>query len=245
VGDEKDEDEADTIGSTTLRPEHIKIKGSEVTFKFLGKDCVPFERTVKMPASVIFNLQEFLKEKNGQLFAGVSSTDVNAFLKESMDGLTAKVFRTYLATKVVSDYLSHTPIEVVKKMPESEKALVAKMANLDAAITMNHQRKVPKNYEETTEKKREKLAELVQKIQAKKSEKSGGKAQKLEIQAEKIAADILIRDKSREFNLNTSLRSYIDPRVYADWSEQVGFDFTKLYPKTLLRKFAWALQQKS
>ena len=37
VGDEKDPDEADTVGATTLRKEHIKITTNTIEFDFLGK----------------------------------------------------------------------------------------------------------------------------------------------------------------------------------------------------------------
>ena len=40
VGDEKDPDEADTVGAITLRKEHIKIEGDTLHFDFLGKDSV-------------------------------------------------------------------------------------------------------------------------------------------------------------------------------------------------------------
>jgi len=40
VGDEKDPDEADTVGATTLRKEHIKLSGNTIEFDFLGKDSV-------------------------------------------------------------------------------------------------------------------------------------------------------------------------------------------------------------
>ena len=40
VGDEKDPDEADTVGAITLRAEHIKIEGDTIHFDFLGKDSV-------------------------------------------------------------------------------------------------------------------------------------------------------------------------------------------------------------
>ena len=47
VGDEKDEDEADTVGATTLRKEHIKITANAIEFDFLGKDSVRWQETVK------------------------------------------------------------------------------------------------------------------------------------------------------------------------------------------------------
>jgi len=60
VGDEKDPDEADTVGASTLRPEHISFNGNgTVTFNFLGKDCVPHIFTTELPELVIRNLKEF------------------------------------------------------------------------------------------------------------------------------------------------------------------------------------------
>jgi DNA topoisomerase-1 len=45
----------------------------------------------------------------------------------------------------------------------------------------------------------------------------------------------------RTWNLGTSLKSYIDPRVYHRWGQAVGYDvIERYYPKTLRRKFAWA-----
>jgi len=40
VGDEKDPDEEDTVGATTLRKEHIKLTENTSEFDFLGKDGV-------------------------------------------------------------------------------------------------------------------------------------------------------------------------------------------------------------
>jgi DNA topoisomerase-1 len=49
-----------------------------------------------------------------------------------------------------------------------------------------------------------------------------------------------IAAKARTWNLGTSLKSYIDPRVYQVWGRQVGYDVLGCYyPKTLQRKFAW------
>jgi DNA topoisomerase-1 len=44
---------------------------------------------------------------------------------------------------------------------------------------------------------------------------------------------------TRDYNLGTSLRSYIDPRLYYRWGNKVGFDWKLYYPKTLQRKFSW------
>jgi len=46
--------------------------------------------------------------------------------------------------------------------------------------------------------------------------------------------------RKRTWNLGTSLKSYIDPRVYYEWGQRVDYDvLEKYYPKALRRKFAW------
>src|SRR5207253_5626064 len=44
VGDEKEEDEADTVGASTLRVEHVKFLSQVVEFDFLGKDSVRWQK---------------------------------------------------------------------------------------------------------------------------------------------------------------------------------------------------------
>ena len=46
VGDEKDPDEADTVGATTLRKEHVTLTSNSIKFDFLGKDSVRWQETV-------------------------------------------------------------------------------------------------------------------------------------------------------------------------------------------------------
>ncbi|MBN2355033.1 DNA topoisomerase I, partial [candidate division KSB1 bacterium] len=49
VGDEKDPDEADTVGATTLRPEHVKLlPDGNVEFRFLGKDSVLWHKKIQL-----------------------------------------------------------------------------------------------------------------------------------------------------------------------------------------------------
>ena len=57
VGDEKDPDEADTVGAITLRKEHINIVGDTLYFDFLGKDSVRWVKEYKAPPEVIKNIQ--------------------------------------------------------------------------------------------------------------------------------------------------------------------------------------------
>lgn len=49
VGNEKSEDEADTVGTCSLRVEHIKIEDDcKITFDFLGKDSMRYFNTVQI-----------------------------------------------------------------------------------------------------------------------------------------------------------------------------------------------------
>lgn len=228
VGDEKDEDEADTVGATTLRPEHVKIEADgKVLFKFLGKDSVEWRKKVKLPSIVINNLKEFIASANSSIFDGVRSEDVNAFLNEVMPGLTAKVFRTYHATKVVKEYLESQKVD--SNEPDYVKKFIAKMANLQAAIECNHKKAPPKNWRERLRKKEERLKNLKSKKPTKKRKEA----------IKKLKLQIKFMKEANEYNLNTSLKSYIDPRVYYEWFKKVNFDWKLYYPKTLQKKFSW------
>jgi DNA topoisomerase-1 len=242
VGDEKDPDEADTVGAITLRPEHIKIEGDTLHFDFLGKDCVRWEKSVKAPAAVIENIKKYKEDPSKEyLFQGVDSKKVSRFLSQKMPGLTAKVFRTWRCTKTVKEELAKSP--VTKEDPVYLKKYAAKMANLKVAEVANHKRKVPAKFEERLAKKEDKLKEMEAQLEQKKAE--GKKTVSLETRIEKKKLDIKLTKRTKEYNLGTSLKSYIDPTAYVKWARKVDFDLEKFYPKTLRNKFSWALQGKT
>lgn len=227
VGDEKDEDEADTVGATTLTPKNITIcQNNIVKFNFIGKDYVKWDKEVVLPENVVRNLKEFIESSKNFVFDGVRSEDVNAFLGEIIEGITAKVFRTYHASKAVKDYIEKAKIK--KDDPEAYKKYLATMANLQAAIVCNHKRKMPIKWKETLEKKKERLEQL--KLKKTKKSKEAMKALEMKIKLMK---------ETKDYNLNTSLKSYVDPRIYYKWFKKVDFDWKKYYSKTLQRKFSW------
>jgi DNA topoisomerase-1 len=159
VGDEKDPDEADTIGASTLRPEHIRSNNDgTVTFNFLGKDSVPHIFTVELPDNIIKNLKEFSANANSALFNGVGSKHVSEFLDEIMTGLSAKAFRTCYASEAVETKLEKAPVKL--EDPEYIKKYAAKMANLEAAKVCNHRRTIPKTWKSSLEKKWDRLKTL-------------------------------------------------------------------------------------
>jgi len=238
VGDEKDEDEADTVGASTLRVEHLKFRENAVDFDFFGKDYVRWQKTLEIQPRekvVIDNLKEFTKNKKPEdlIFDGVTSRNVNDFLGKAAPGLTAKVFRTFHATTVVKEYLKkHSKFE--KSTPEFDKMYQAKLANLEAAVRCNHKRTPPKTFEQSLQKKEERLKELQQQV---------GKTERQKLRlgqrVEKMRRQVELTKMTRDYNLNTSLRNYIDPRVYKTWADRVGLDWKLLYSSTLRRKMAW------
>lgn len=227
VGDEKEKDEADTVGATTLRPQHIKIMpGGLIEFDFIGKDSVRWQKTVPLPHSVVRNLEEFISTSGPSVFEGIRSDNVKAFLSEVVPGLTAKVFRTHHASRVVKEFLKANEIDASK--PDYVKKYIATVANLKAAEICNHKRKLPKNWHKSMEKKKERL----KKLKEKKTKRSKESARKLRYR-------IKAMKETRNYNLGTSLKSYIDPRIYYNWGKKVDFDWKLYYPKTLQRKFSW------
>jgi DNA topoisomerase-1 len=237
VGDEKDPGEADTVGAITLRPEHIKIEGNLLNFDFLGKDCVKWEKRVEAPPIVIRNLQEFSRQDNEYLFEGIDSRRVSRFLSQRMEGLTAKVFRTWRCTQTVRSSLEGCNVK--RENADYVKQFRAKMANLEAAKIANHKRKISPNFEERLKKKETRVKELELKLREK--EKEGKKTEAAARSLEKTKLDVELTKQTREYNLGTSLKSYIDPMVYVKWANRIDFPLDKLYPKTLRKKFSWAL----
>jgi len=241
VGDEKDPDEADTVGAITLRKEHIQIKGDTLHFDFLGKDSVRWVKEVKAPQLVIDNINYFSQNSKEYLFEGIDSKKVSRFLSEKLPGLTAKVFRTWRCTKTVKEELEKSGVK--KDDPEYEKMFAAKMANLKVAEVANHKRKIPPTFQDRLAKKETRLKELEVQLPQKKAE--GKKTESLETRIKKAKLDIELTKRTEEYNLGTSLKSYIDPTAYVKWAKKVDFDIEKFYPTTLRKKFSWALQGKT
>lgn len=94
LGNEKDEDQADTVGCCSLRYEHVQLheelNGMEnvVVFDFLGKDSIRYYNEVSVEKRVFKNLQLFKENKKDgdDLFDRLNTTMLNEHLKELMDG---------------------------------------------------------------------------------------------------------------------------------------------------------------
>ena len=271
VGDEKDPDEADTVGATTLRKEHVKLTENEIQFDFLGKDSVRWKETIPAEGhdkQFYDNLKESISNKKDseEIFDGITSRHVNAYYSTIVKGLSAKVFRTYLASSVVSKYLRDH--DNIKSESDMKKMFHGKLANLNAAIMCNHKRTIPKNFELSLQKKKDTLKNVEKTKPWEKSEvllkKAQSKIVKTEKQKkeknerikkiktvirkrkvkhteriEKLELQINLTEKTRDYNLGTSLRNYIDPRIFKTWTDEVGAEWEKLYTSALQKKFLW------
>lgn len=115
IGNEKGDDEADTVGCCSLRVEHITLNDEEntVTFDFLGKDSMRYFNTVEVLPKVRELLQKFKfkpgtnstvpKEPKDDLFDSINASALNDYLKNHMNDLSAKVFRTFNASKTLQE----------------------------------------------------------------------------------------------------------------------------------------------
>src|SRR5207245_10182928 len=138
----------------------------------------------------------------GEIIDEIDSTLVNRCLSSIAARLTAKVFRTHHATRVAESYLNS---EDLRGREESEKLYHAKFANPKAAEFCNHQRTVPKNWEDSLKKRKESLKEL--ESREKRDEKRIGR----------LKMEISIQMQTKNYNLNTATKNYIDPRLYKSW----------------------------
>ena len=271
VGDEKDPDEADTVGATTLRKEHIKITAKTIEFDFLGKDSVRWQETVVAEGhdkQFHENIKKIIEKKKpkDEIFEDITSRHVNQYYSGIVKGLTAKVFRTYLATAVVKKYLVEH--DNIKGKTANEKLYHAKLANLEAAMMCNHKRTIPKTYELTLQKKRDVLKKLEKEQVWKKTQETLKKVELTESKTdtqkkrkekrvktlnqqikkqkskhkerlEKLELQLDLSEKTKDYAIGTSLRNYIDPRVFKAWTNEVGAEWEKLYTAALQKKFLW------
>jgi DNA topoisomerase-1 len=146
AGNEKGDDEADTVGCCSLRFEHISLEPpNKVIFDFLGKDSIRYYNEVEVDDQVFKNLKIFKrppKDEGDLLFDRLTTSLVNKHLNKTMAGLTAKVFRTYNASFTFQNELAKTPEDGTV----AEKLLAYNRANRQVAILCNHQRAAPKTH---------------------------------------------------------------------------------------------------
>lgn len=98
-----------------------------------------------------------MKSSGEQLFETFDAQDLNIRLRNLMDGLSVKVFRTYNAS-IVLDRLLDEDLSSLDTV-DARKAAYDR-ANKEVAILCNHQRAIPKAHEGQMEKLASKMKEL-------------------------------------------------------------------------------------
>ncbi|XP_068667937.1 DNA topoisomerase 1 beta-like isoform X2 [Aristolochia californica] len=265
AGNEKDDDEADTVGCCTLKVENVTLMPeNKLKFDFLGKDSIRYENTVAVEAGVYKAVGQFQSGKKGgdDLFDKLDTSKLNTHLKELMPGLTAKVFRTYNASFTLDDMLTRD----TKDDNIQEKLKIYHTANREVAIICNHQRSVSKTHDAQMARLDDKIAELKRGLEelnvdlsrAKKGKppvrSPDGKTKKNmapEVLEKKIAQiltkidkmelDRQLKDQNKNVALGTSKINYLDPRITVAWCKRREVPIEKIFNKSLLAKFAWAM----
>uniref|UniRef100_T1J4Y8 DNA topoisomerase I n=1 Tax=Strigamia maritima TaxID=126957 RepID=T1J4Y8_STRMM len=260
AGNEKEEGEtADTVGCCSLRVEHIKLyeekNGQQhvVEFDFLGKDSVRYQNSVAVEKRVYKNLQIFMERKkpDDDLFDRLNTTTLNKHLNELMDGLTAKVFRTYNASITLQQQL-----DLLTKEDDSipAKILSYNRANRAVAILCNHQRSVPKTFDKSMENlqnkitaKKEQIAEVEKEMKKLKRDKGAYEKKKktydrLREQLVKLEVQATDKEENKEIALGTSKLNYLDPRISVAWCKKWDVPIEKIYNRTQRDKFRWAIE---
>ncbi|KAJ5245892.1 DNA topoisomerase 1 [Penicillium chermesinum] len=160
AGNEKGEDEAETVGCCSLKYENVSLKPpNKVIFDFLGKDSIRFYDEVEVDPQVFKNLKIFKKapKKEGdEIFDRLTTSALNKHLQNYMPGLTAKVFRTYNASFTMSNLLKE--MKATGTIPEKVKAY--NDANRKVAILCNHKRTVTASHANQMEKMSERIKGL-------------------------------------------------------------------------------------
>jgi DNA topoisomerase-1 len=110
IGNEK---EYDTIGACTLTCDHVRLLNERrVRVTFLGKDHVPFDRTVRaneVVCEAIAACKRYAKmQRTESLFSCVTPNILNRYLTGFHSHVTAKVFRTCKASMLFqSEFRKH------------------------------------------------------------------------------------------------------------------------------------------
>jgi len=238
VGNEKGEDEADTVGASTLRVEHIKFSEGHIIFDFLGKDSIKFYKKIKVPKNIFNNLKFFVRNKSRdeQIFDKVSSTTINSYLKTFDKSFSAKVFRTRLASTIMFNGLKK--ITVPKGSTKIAIKKLFNKANSEVAEVLNHTRNVSQKAKDSVQKDVDKVRDLERELEETKNDKS---RDKIETQIQKLKDKIEAKTDVLKVAITTSLNNYIDPRLVVSWSKKNEIDQSAIYTQTLMKKFNWAI----
>lgn len=263
IGNEKKEDEADTVGVTTLKIKNVSLMDDHmIKLDFLGKDSIRYVNKFKVPEIVYDNIKEFhtdpKKTNNDDLFNLIQSDSLNKYIKRFMKKLTSKVFRTYNASflmqnelkKITAKYKDYDKSDKLQKLHHEYE-----MVNLKVAKLCNHQKVASKTSGQQLEKTHEKITELTQKLNKLKREKDkkiaegkttsgiNKKITSLQQKIKNLKNKKTLQSESKTLSAGTSKTNYIDPRITVAFLKTNGIfeGIDKFFSKTHQNQFTWAM----
>lgn len=285
VGNEKSANDGydmNTVGASTLEVGNIElIADYKVKLDFIGKDSIHYENTVQLDQLTYNALKKIIgnRSKDELVFKNASSNDVASFLKEFMPECSPKLFRSAYGCKLISEELHKAEKDgkLTRAMPTSKKIAVYDNANLEVAKKLNHQRALPKNFDNQMERLNKQIEDAIKKeaeVKAKaeaelkkvldqaklakkewegekltaalerikeRKEKITAKVEKSAEKIEKLKDKREMKDKAKNYALNTSRTSYSTPALAVAFCKKFDIDISNIYSKSLQEKFDWAM----
>jgi DNA topoisomerase-1 len=248
VGGKKDsKEEADTVGVTSLRVEHLTLlDNNTIKLDFLGKDSIRFCKKISVLANVYKNIESFIKDKNkkDELFNLINSSSLNNYLNSFMEGLTAKVWRTYNASLLFQKELDKIREDKISEINPDERLnfLISMFyqANTAVALLCNHQKSVSKGLDEQIDKINNRIKQLEKKKLKYKNKKNSEKLDNLKskIKIYKLKKDTKL--KMKNVSLSTSKNNYIDPRIIYAFINKYNIPPEEIFTQKLISRFKWA-----
>merc|ERR1711879_54232 len=236
-----------------------------------GKDSMRYYNKVPFPDLVFANMIRFVQKKRpeDQLFESIDPPTVNQYLQDHMENLTAKVFRTFNASKTLESELdkafdtSYHDAEVGELSIDShvdQKVYFYNQANKRVAILCNHQKTVSKNFDQQMDKLQERIDDKHKALKRLKKELkwSQGKGKpdakwrnktpqqvkksvkKMEDLIKKLQLNQKMKNENKEIALGTSKINYMDPRITVAFCKKIELPIEKIFSKSLMDKFPWA-----
>lgn len=248
VGGNKDtKEEADTVGVTSLRVEHLTLlENNIIKLDFLGKDSIRYCKKVEVKKEVYDNLLLFIKdkEKKEDIFDLITPTILNDYLNSFMKGLTAKVWRTFNASLLFQKEIDKIKEEKINEIDPNEKLnyLIAlfNQANTTVALLCNHQKNVNTNADTMIIKIDNRIKELKKQKLKYMENKNKEKIKKIDVKIKSLKLKKETKNKMKNVSLGTSKNNYIDPRIIFAFIKKFDIPPEKIFTKTLIKRFDWA-----
>jgi DNA topoisomerase-1 len=235
MGGERSDKQAKTYGISTIESRHLELKEPDsVNLDFLGKDSVRYNKTLKLPADIYKNLQiiERGKTNSDRIFDKLTPTIINTFLQTIDKSFKAKLFRTRLASTIMYEELPK--VKIPQKATKQQTKTAFGKANVKVAEVLNHSRSLTTKQKEVIQKRQDQLKKL-------KNEYKKSKNPKLKKDIEKMEEKVEQDNDTKNVALNTSLKSYIDPRLIVSWIKRKNINMSYIYSETLQTRYNWAI----